>query len=168
MTTRFAGVNDEAGFVVRRTQAVGETLEEFAKDLADEFKDPIRAYKDAKECTNLAPLPDKQRDAMKAAEKALKRVPNQGLAEVCLAGMAKSSGQPADSVIAHLLRAVEGDPLSLPAYTMLAEEYEARAACIYVLRLERRVRLLTFGHRPHVRRVEQSHGERARVGPQLA
>ncbi len=125
MTTRFAGVNDDAGFVVRRTQAVGETLEEFAKDLADEFKDPIRAYKDAKECTNLAALPDKQRDALKAAEKALKRVPNQGLAEVCLAGMAKSSGQSADSVIAHLLRAVEGDPLSLPAYTMLAEEYEA-------------------------------------------
>ncbi|MEE8360757.1 MAG: hypothetical protein V3R71_01310 [Gemmatimonadales bacterium] len=125
LTTRFAGVNDDAGYVVRRTQAVGETLEEFAKDLADDFKEPIRAYKDAKECTSLARVPDKQRDAVKAAEKALKRVPNQGLAEVCLAEMAKASGQPADSVIFHLRRAVEGDPLSLPAYTMLAEEYEA-------------------------------------------
>lgn len=126
VTTRFAGVNDDAGYVVSRTQAAGETLEDFAKDLADEFKDPIRAYKDAKECTNLSRQPEKQRDAMKAAEKAIKRVPNQGLAEVCMAQMAKASGQPADSVVTHLRRAVEGDPLSLPAYTMLAEEYEAQ------------------------------------------
>ena len=125
VTTRFAGVNDDAGFVVSRTQSPGETLEDFAKDLADDFKDPIRAYKDAKECTELARTPEKQGDAVKAADKALKRVPNQGLAEVCLAEMAKASGQPADSVIGHLRRAVEGDPLSLPAYTMLAEEYEA-------------------------------------------
>ena len=125
VTTRFAGVNDDAGYVVSRTQEAGESLEDFAKDLADDFKDPIRAYKDAKECTELARTPDKQRDAVKAADKALKRVPNQGLAEVCLAQMAKTSGQPADSVIGHLRRAVEGDPLSLPAYTMLAEEYEA-------------------------------------------
>ncbi len=125
VTTRFAGVNDDAGYVVSRTQEPGESLEDFAKDLADDFKDPIRAYKDAKECTELAHTPDKQRDAVKAADKALKRVPNQGLAEVCLAQMAKTSGQPADSVIGHLRRAVEGDPLSLPAYTMLAEEYEA-------------------------------------------
>ncbi len=125
VTTRFAGVNGDAGYVVSRTQEPGESLEDFAKDLADDFKDPIRAYKDAKECTELAHTPDKQRDAVKAADKALKRVPNQGLAEVCLAQMAKTSGQPADSVIGHLRRAVEGDPLSLPAYTMLAEEYEA-------------------------------------------
>ena len=125
VTTRFAGVNDDAGFVVSRTQSAGETLEDFAKDLADDFKDPIRAYKDAKECTQLARAPDTQQDAVKAADKALKRVPNQGLAEVCLAEMAKASGQPADSVIGHLRRAVEGDPLSLPALTMLAEEYEA-------------------------------------------
>jgi len=125
VTTRFAGVNDDAGYVVRQTQSAGETLEDFAKELADQFKDPIRAYKDAKECTTLAQTPDKQRDAVRAAEKALKRVPNQGLAEVCLAEMAKASGQPVDSVLLHLRRAVEGDPLSLPAYTMLAEEYEA-------------------------------------------
>jgi tetratricopeptide (TPR) repeat protein len=133
VTTRFAGVNDDAGFVVTRTQSAGETLEDFAKDLADEFRDPIRAYKDAKECTELARTPEKQGDAVKAADKALKRVPNQGLAEVCLAEMAKASGQPADSVILHLRRAVEGDPLSLPAYTMMAEEYEAQGDTAMVI-----------------------------------
>jgi tetratricopeptide (TPR) repeat protein len=125
-TSRFAGVNDEAGYVVRATQAVGQTTEDFAKDLAEGFKEPIKAYKDAKECMTLARVPDKQRDAVRAAEKALRRVPNHGLAEMCLVTLARAAGEPSDSIVAHLERAIIGDPLSLPAYTALATEFEAR------------------------------------------
>ena len=111
VTTRFAGVNDDAGYVVRQTQSAGETLEDFAKELADQFKDPIRAYKDAKECTTLAQTPDKQRDAVRAAEKALKRVPNQGLAEVCLAEMAKGHTSRATMPMSPKLRKCFSWPL---------------------------------------------------------
>ncbi len=123
--TRFAGLHDDAGYVIRKTQEPGESLGDFGKELANDFKDPIRAYQDAKQCTDFLMNPDKRRDAVRAAEKAISRVPNQGLAEMCLAQISKEDGEPSDSVIAHINRAIEGDPLSLPAFTMLAEEYES-------------------------------------------
>ena len=127
VTTRLAGLSDDAGYVINRVQAPGQTLEQFSKDVANSFKDPIKAYKDAKECINLSSAPDKHDKAVKAALKATKRVPDFGLAEFCLAEMAKSDGAPTDSVISHLKKAVQGDPLSLVAFTRLAEEYESQS-----------------------------------------
>ena len=128
-TTRFSGLHDDAGFVILKNQEAGESLEDFGKELANDFKDPDHApTRMPSSARTLQSQPDKQRRRRpsQAAENAIKRVPNQGLAEMCLARMAtrQMAARP-DSVIAHIDRAVEGDPLSLPAYTMLAEEYEA-------------------------------------------
>ncbi len=126
VTARLVGLRDDAGFVVQRTQLPGESLEDHAKAVAEEFKDPIRAYRDAKECHELLNNPEKRSDAVRAAEKALDRVDNYPLAEVCLAQIAINEGGPSERIIGHLQNAIEADPLSVPAWRLLAIQYEAQ------------------------------------------
>ena len=122
VTARLIGVNDDAGYVVTSTQATGQSLELFGKKLARALEPAVKALPDAKACVDLhATKPDK---AAEAANKALKTLPNHGLAELCLAQIAKAQKKPAD-VVKHLQAAVKGDPLSLPAWTSLAEHYQA-------------------------------------------
>jgi len=122
VTARLIGVNDDAGYVVTATQAPGQSLEAFGKKLARALEPAVKALPDAKACVDLhASKPDK---AAEAANKALKTLPNHGLAELCLAQIAKAQKKPAD-VVKHLQAAVKGDPLSLPAWTSLAEHYQA-------------------------------------------
>ncbi len=126
VTSRLVGLRDDAGYVVHRTQLPGESLEDHAREIARQFKDPIRAYQDAKECQNLRSNPEKRRDAVRAAEKALDRVANYPLAEVCLAQIAIEDGAPSDSIIKHLQNSLQGDPLSVPSWRLLAIQYEAQ------------------------------------------
>ena len=122
VTARLIGVNDDAGYVVTATQAPGQSLEAYGKKLARALEPAVKALPDAKACVDLhASKPDK---AAEAANKALKTLPNHGLAELCLAQIAKAQKKPAD-VVKHLQAAVKGDPLSLPAWTSLAEHYQA-------------------------------------------
>jgi len=122
VTARLIGVNDDAGYVVTLTQAPGQSLQDFGKKLARALEPAVKALPDAKACVDLhATKPDK---AAEAANKALKTLPNHGLAELCLAQIAKAQKKPAD-VVKHLQAAVKGDPLSLPAWTSLAEHYQA-------------------------------------------
>ena len=122
VTARLIGVNDDAGYVVTLTQAPGQSLQDFGKKLARALEPAVKALPDAKACVDLhATKPDK---AAEAANKALKAAPNHGLAELCLAQIAKAQKKPAD-VVKHLQAAVKGDPLSLPAWTSLAEHYQA-------------------------------------------
>jgi len=125
VTSRLVGISDDAGFVVKRTQEAGQSAEDFGKNLADDFKSVIKAYKNARECTDLSGTADKRDDAMKAAEKALNEQPNFGLAEYCLASIAEAQQAPPDTIISHLVKATEGDPLSLAAFRKLAGQYEA-------------------------------------------
>lgn len=122
VTARLMGVNDDAGYVVSLTQAPGQSLQDFGKKLARALEPAVKALPDAKACVDQqASKPDK---AAAAAGKALKTLPNHGLAELCLAQIAKAQKKPAE-VVKHLQAAVKGDPLSLPAWTSLAEQYQA-------------------------------------------
>jgi hypothetical protein len=119
---RLIGVNDDAGNVVQLTQQQGQTPEDFGKKLAQALAPAVKSLPDAKACVDQqTSKPDKAADA---ANKAKKTLPNNGLAEFCLAQIAKSQKKPAE-VVKHLQVAVKGDSLSLPAWTALAEQYQA-------------------------------------------
>jgi tetratricopeptide (TPR) repeat protein len=133
VTARLTGVNDDAGNVVTLTQGQGQTLQDFGKKLAQALAPAVRALPDAKACVDQrTSKPDKAADA---ANKAIKTLPNHGLAEFCLAQLAMDktpqAGAGAKAVtknpeaVKHLQAAVKGDPLSLPAWTALATQYQA-------------------------------------------
>ncbi|MEO8088745.1 MAG: hypothetical protein ABI703_00445 [Gemmatimonadales bacterium] len=122
VTARLTGVNDDAGNVVTLSQAQGQSLEDFGKKVAQALGPAVKSLPDAKACVDQhATKPDK---AAEAANKAIKVLPDHGLAQFCLAQIAKAQKKPAE-VVKHLQAAVKGDPLSLPAWTALAEHYQA-------------------------------------------
>jgi tetratricopeptide (TPR) repeat protein len=122
VTARLTGVNDDAGNVVTLTQGQGQTLPDFGKKLAAALEPAVKALPDAKACIDQRTTkPDKAADA---AKKATKTLPNNGLAEFCLAQIAMDKKAPRAEVVKHLQAAVKGDPLSLPAWTALATQYQ--------------------------------------------
>jgi len=121
MTSRFYGVLADAGVVESHQQNAGEKLEVFGQRTAEHFGPPFDAFDDAKVCEDLRAT--KPQDAVKAAEKSLKIVPNQGLAHLCLGEIAIAEKKPQADIIAHLTAATKGDPLSLTAWTLLAEQH---------------------------------------------
>ncbi len=122
MTSRFFGVQSDAGLVESHQQNPGEKLEAFGQRAAEHFGPAFDAFDDAKACEDLrSTKPD---DAAKAAEKSLKSVPNQGLAHLCLAQIAIAPQKPRADVITHLTAATKGDPLSLTAWTLLADQQQ--------------------------------------------
>jgi tetratricopeptide (TPR) repeat protein len=122
VTARLTGVNDDAGNVVTLTQGQGQTLPDFGKKLAKALEPAVKALPDAKACIDeRTTKPDK---AESAANKAIKTLPNHGLAELCLAQIAMDKKAPRGEIVKHLQAAVKGDPLSLPAWTALATQYQ--------------------------------------------
>jgi tetratricopeptide (TPR) repeat protein len=122
VTARLIGVNDDAGNVVTLTQQQGQSYEAFGNAIAKALEPAVKSLPDAKSCVDQqASKPDK---AEGGASKAIKILPNHGLAHFCLAQIAKARKKPAE-VVKHLQAAVKGDPLSLPAWTSLAEQYQA-------------------------------------------
>jgi tetratricopeptide (TPR) repeat protein len=123
VTARLVGVNDDAGNVVTLTQPNGQGLEVFGKKVAQALAPAVKSLPDAKACIDQrTSKPDK---AAEAANKAIKTLPNNGLAEFCLAQLAMDKKAPRGEVVKHLQAAVKGDPLSLPAWTALATQYQA-------------------------------------------
>jgi tetratricopeptide (TPR) repeat protein len=122
VTARLIGVNDDAGNVVTLTQKEGETPEAFGKRLAAALQPAIKSLADSKACIDQRKeKPDK---AAEAANKALKTLPNQGLAEYCLSLLAQDKKAPREEVVKYLQAAAKGDPLSLPVWTALATQYQ--------------------------------------------
>jgi tetratricopeptide (TPR) repeat protein len=122
VTARLIGVNDDAGNVVTLTQNPNETPQAFGKRLAEALQPAVKSLGDAKACVDQrASKPDKAADA---ANKALKAVPNNGLAEYCLALLAQDKKAPREEVVKHLQASAKGDPLSLPVWTALATQYQ--------------------------------------------
>jgi tetratricopeptide (TPR) repeat protein len=122
VTARLTGVNDDAGNVVTLTQGQGQPLQDFGKKLAAALEPAVKALPDAKACIDQRTTkPDKAADA---ANKATKTLPNHGLAQLCLAQIAMDKKAPRAQVVKHLQAAVKGDPLSLPAWTALATQYQ--------------------------------------------
>src|SRR5215213_4156154 len=122
VTARLVGVNDDAGNVVSLAQPDGQSLQDFGKKVAAAMEPAVKALPDAKACVDQrTSKPDKAADA---ANKAIKALPNHGLAEFCLAQIAQDKKAPRAEVVKHLQAATKGDPLSLPAWTALATQYQ--------------------------------------------
>ena len=83
ITARLIGANLDVGQV---SSVTGLTAPELAGKLADALAPAIRALADAKVCKELSVT--KPAKALEAANKALRSVPNYGLAEFCLAEIA--------------------------------------------------------------------------------
>jgi len=123
VTARLAGVNDDAGNVVSLTQNANETPDAFGKRLAEALQPAVKSLGDAKACIDQRTAkPDK---AVEAANKALKTLPNNGLAEYCLSLLAQDKKAPREEVVKHLQASTKGDPLSLPVWTALATQYQS-------------------------------------------
>jgi len=122
VTARLVGVNDDAGNVVTLTQNANETPEAFGQRLAKALQPAVKSLADAKSCVDQrSAKPDKAADA---ANKAIKALPNHGLAEYCLALLAQDKKAPRGEVVKHLQASAKGDPLSLPVWTALATQYQ--------------------------------------------
>jgi tetratricopeptide (TPR) repeat protein len=122
VTARFIGVNDDAGNVVTLTQQQGQSLEDFGKKMSRSLEPAVKSLPDAKACIDQRTTkPDKAEDA---ANKAIKTLPNHGLAEFCLAQIAQDKKAPRPEIVKHLQAATKGDPLSLPVWTALATQYQ--------------------------------------------
>jgi tetratricopeptide (TPR) repeat protein len=122
ITARLIGVNDDAGNVVTLTQNANETPEAFGKRLAAALQPAVKSLADSKACVDQRT--SKADKAADAASRAIKLLPNHGLGEYCLALLAQDKKAPREEVVKHLQASVKGDPLSLPAWTMLASQYQ--------------------------------------------
>jgi tetratricopeptide (TPR) repeat protein len=121
---RLAGLTDDAGQMVRISQAPNQSFEEFGMKVGDSLTAAFKALPDARACENLRGTNAEK--AKESAAKALRLVPNHGLAEYCLARIAIAAKGPVDEIITHLRNATKGDRLSLDAWTALAVQYQAK------------------------------------------
>jgi tetratricopeptide (TPR) repeat protein len=122
VTARLIGVSDDAGNVVTLTQNPNETPEAFGKRLADALTPAVKSLADAKACLDQRTA--KADKAAEAANKAIKAVPNHGLAEYCLSLLTQDKKAPRGEIVKHLQASAKGDPLSLPVWTALATQYQ--------------------------------------------
>jgi tetratricopeptide (TPR) repeat protein len=122
VTARLIGVNDDAGNVVSLTQSDGQSPQAFGQRLAKALQPAVKSLPDAKACVDQRPT--KRDKAEDAAEKAIKTLPNHGLAHFCLAQIATDKKAPRPEVVKHLQASTKGDPLSLPVWTALATQYQ--------------------------------------------
>ena len=119
---RLVGVSDEAGSVVVVPQD-GLTLTDLGGRVADRLAPAYKALPDAKACNDQRST--KQDKAAEAANRALKQDPGNGLAEYCLAQIALAKKDMKEA-IKHFQAAAKDDPLSLAAWSNLAEQYQAQ------------------------------------------
>ena len=122
VTARIHGVNDDAGNVVTVAQQQGENPQAFGKRVAEALEPMVESADEAKACIDQRTTkPDK---AAESAQKAIKAVPDHGLAHYCLALLAQDKKAPRGEIVKHLQASAKGDPLSLPVWTALATQYQ--------------------------------------------
>jgi len=122
VTARLTGTNDDAGNVVTLTQNPGETPEAFGKRLASALEPAVESLDEAKACIDQRQSkPDK---AAEAAQKAIKMLPDHGLAHYCLALLAQDKKASRADIVKELQAAAKGDPQSLQVWTALATQYQ--------------------------------------------
>ncbi len=123
LTSRLFATQSDAGMVHSLEQQQGEKLDAFGARAADAFKPSLAAFDDAKACEDQRET--KPAEAQKAAERALKVSPDNGLAHLCQAQIGLKAGAPRAEVEQHLVAATRGDPQSLTAFALLAEQRAA-------------------------------------------
>jgi tetratricopeptide (TPR) repeat protein len=122
VSARLTGTNDDAGNVVSLTQNPGETPEAFGKRLASALEPAVQSMDEAKACIDQRQSkPDK---AAEAAQKAIKMLPDHGLAHYCLALLAQDKKASRADIVKELQAATKGDPQSLQVWTALATQYQ--------------------------------------------
>ena len=122
VTSRLTGTNDDAGNLVTLTQNPGETPEAFGKRLASALEPAVESLDEAKACIEQRQSkPDK---AAEAAQKAIKMLPDHGLAHYCLALLAQDKKASRADIVKELQAASKGDPQSLQVWTALATQYQ--------------------------------------------
>jgi tetratricopeptide (TPR) repeat protein len=122
VTARLTGTNDDAGNVVTLTQNPGETPDAFGKRLASALEPAVESLDEAKACIEQRQSkPDK---AAEAAQKAIKMLPDHGLAHYCLALLAQDKKANRAEIVKELQAASKGDPQSLQVWTALATQYQ--------------------------------------------
>jgi tetratricopeptide (TPR) repeat protein len=122
--SRLIKTSQEAGHMVRLTQAANQSFEELGQRLADSLENAFKALPDAEQCEALRGTNPQK--AAESAAKALRVQPNHGLASFCLAQIAITRKAPVDSIIVHLKNSTKGDRLSLDSWTALAVQYQAK------------------------------------------
>jgi predicted Zn-dependent protease len=126
VTSRLAGLNDDAGNVVVVSQGASQKLDEMGGSVADALQPAVKSFNDARACVDQSKAaPDK---AIASAKKAIAALPKNGLAHLCLGLIAldKKTNKDSAEAMEHLQQAVEGDPQSLKGWTTLAQIYEAK------------------------------------------
>lgn len=121
VTARLIGTNLDVGQVVTGT---GARLGDLGNEVGEGMAQAIKALSDAKNCSDLAAT--KPAKAIASANKALKSVPNFGLAEYCLAEMAMKTDPVGNEAMVHLQNTVKGDPYSLVALDQMSQIYQKK------------------------------------------
>jgi tetratricopeptide (TPR) repeat protein len=117
LLTRLSGTNDDAGTTVR-IAATGGSPQTLGAAAVEALQPALKSLESARECMDQrAAKPDR---AKQAAEKALKDMPNNGLAHYCLAQLAPAG----PARIRALEATVAGDSLSVKALGELAAAHE--------------------------------------------
>ncbi len=113
-----------AGYVVSKALAPGQKADNLGEQVADLLKPAFKAYDDATVCfDNAGTDPAKARAA---AEKAIKSVPNFGLAEYCIGAIVQKGDSTSQEALQHYMNAVQGDPQSIPSYSAMGSIYFKR------------------------------------------
>jgi predicted Zn-dependent protease len=123
VTARLVGVSDEAGNVVEVAGRPNERPADLGARVAKALMPAVKSLNDARACVEQRET--KPDNAAKAAAKAVKTVPNHGLAHFCLYQIAEQRKEPRAEAVKHLEVAVKGDPLSVSAWRLLAGAYQA-------------------------------------------
>lgn len=119
---RLAGTNDDAGYTVSVTQVAGSKTKDFGSAIAVALEPALKSLDEAKGCVDQRST--KPEKATELAMKALKESPGNGLAAYCLAQISLDKKAPRAETIKYLETAVTADSLSLPAWTLLAGQYQ--------------------------------------------
>ena len=120
IASRLIGMNDEAGHLVINVQQPAQSFEEFGVATANAMLPAFRALPDAKAC--FEQMATNQDRAVNEALKALRTLPDHGLASFCLGEIALARENDAEA-ITRFESATKGDSGSLAAWTKLAMLY---------------------------------------------
>jgi tetratricopeptide (TPR) repeat protein len=103
----------------------GDSPSSFADAVVDTLDNQVKAAEHARECRERLERGD-YRDAQERAHRAFRMYPNHPAAALCAEVVSEALREPADSQIAYLEQAVEGDSLLPRAWERLGRLYQAR------------------------------------------
>jgi tetratricopeptide (TPR) repeat protein len=103
----------------------GDSPSSFADAVVDTLDNQVKAAEHARECRERLERGD-YRDAKERAQRAFRMYPNHPAAAICAEVVSEALREPADSQIAYLEQAVEGDSLLPRAWERLGRLYQAR------------------------------------------